>query len=42
MTRCGCVCMYEKNALTFETTASPLLYFLIIAIGNLNEENLLC
>lgn len=36
------VCMCEKNILTFETKASPLIYFLIIAVGKLNEEKLLC
>lgn len=38
----SCVFMYEKNVLTFEIKASPLIYFLIIEIGKLNEENLLC
>lgn len=38
MISCVYVCLCEKNILTFETKISPLIYFLIIAFGKLNEH----
>lgn len=38
---CARVSMCEKNVLTFESKAQPIIYSLIIVIGKLNEEKAL-